>query len=330
MSRIICLILSAFFTTVIFSQKVKPAGPQKSPVKKPVVAKPVAAKPVVSNPLFKDLRDSVSYTAGIHVVNKYRSENIYNFNSTVVAMSVSDIQSNKPQPISLNDADKIILAYRDTLNKNPARTYKPGKPGSVLNNIRDSASYVAGIYIVNFFRKFDIVNFNPAIISRAIDDLQNKKQPLLTDSLANMVAMRYQFKLQEVQNKSTIDAGNKFLAENKKRPTVQVTKSGLQYEVVTMGTGKKPALTDKVSCNYIGAYIDGTEFNNSYKMGGPISFDVNGVIKGWTEALQMMPVGSKWKLYVPYHLAYGPGQYQAIPGGSALIFEIDLLGIVEK
>ena len=145
-----------------------------------------------------------------------------------------------------------------------------------------------------------------------------------------MVAMRYQLKLQEIKNKPTIDAGKKFLAENKKRPGVKVTPSGLQYEIVTVGTGKRPTKNDKVSCNYTGAFIDGTEFNNSYKMGGPISFDVNGVIKGWTEALQMMPVGSKWKLYIPYNLAYGPGQYQAIPGGSALVFEIDLLEIVNK
>ena len=136
--------------------------------------------------------------------------------------------------------------------------------------------------------------------------------------------------LQEIKNKTNIDAGKKFLAENKKKPNVKVTPSGLQYEVITMGQGKKPTRKDKVSCNYTGSFIDGTEFNNSYTMGGPVTFSVSGVIKGWTEALQMMPVGSKWKLYVPYTLAYGPGQYQTIPGGSALVFEIDLLSIVDK
>jgi FKBP-type peptidyl-prolyl cis-trans isomerase FklB len=202
--------------------------------------------------------------------------------------------------------------------------------GVVLNDTRDSASYAVGIYLISFFREFDITNFNPVIISTAINDLQSQKKPLMNDSLANMVAMRYQSKLQEVKNKPTIDAGKKFLAENKKRPGVKVTPSGLQYEIITVGTGKKPTKKDKVSCNYTGAFIDGTLFNNSYEMGGPISFDVTGVIKGWTEALQMMPVGSKWKLYVPYNLAYGPGQYQTIPGGSALVFEIDLLEIVNK
>lgn len=320
MLRIFCLNLFIFFTTVIFSQNTKPTSAQKSPVQKSTVPKPV----------LKDLRDSASYTAGIHVVNKYRAENVYNFNSMVVARCVNDIQSNKPPLIGINDADKIILAYQDTLKAQTTMTKKPVKPGTTLNDIRDSASYVAGIYIVNFFRKFDITDFNSAIISRAIDDLQNKRKPLLNDSLANIAAMRYQAQLLEVKNKSTIDAGKKFLAENKKRPTVKVTKSGLQYEIITQGTGKIPTKKDTVSCNYTGSFIDGTEFNNSYKMGGPISFAVTGVIKGWTEALQMMPVGSKWKLFVPYHLAYGPGQYQAIPGGSALVFEIELLGVTNK
>ena len=320
MSRILCLISFTFFTTVIFSQNTKTVSSKKTPVQKPVTPKSI----------FKDLRDSASYTAGIHVVNKYRSENIYNFNSKVVARCVNDIQSNKQPLIEINDADKIILAYQDKLKANSAITHKPAQPGIVLNDIRDSASYVAGIYIVNFFRKFDITNFNSAIISRAIDDLQNKKQPLLNDSLANIAAMRYQLQLLEVKNKSTIDAGKKFLAENKKRPGVKVTKSGLQYEILRQGTGKKPTLKDTVSCNYTGSFIDGIEFNNSYTMGGPISFAVTGVIKGWTEALQIMPVGSKWKLFVPYTLAYGPGQHQTIPGGSALIFEIELLDVVNK
>jgi FKBP-type peptidyl-prolyl cis-trans isomerase len=320
MLRIFCLTLFIFFTTAVFSQNTKTASAQKSPVQKSAVPKPV----------LKDLRDSASYTAGIHVVNKYRAENIYNFNSAVVARCVTDIQSNKPPLIGINDADKIILAYQDTLKAKSTTTRKPAKPGTALNDIRDSASYIAGIYIVNFFRKFDITDFNSAVISRAIDDLQNKRKPLLNDSLANMAAMRYQLQLMEVKNKSTIEAGKKFLAENKKRPTVKVTKSGLQYEIITQGTGKIPTTKDTVSCNYTGSFIDGTEFNNSYKMGGPISFAVSGVIKGWTEALQMMPIGSKWKLFIPYTLGYGPGQYQAIPGGSALVFEIELLGIVNK
>ncbi|HEX6172304.1 MAG TPA: FKBP-type peptidyl-prolyl cis-trans isomerase [Chitinophagaceae bacterium] len=321
MPRIIFSIVFIFISTSIFSQ-----SPKTVPVKsqKPPIAKPAAPK------ILKDLRDSASYTAGIHIVNKYRSQNIYNFNGAVVAKACNDLQSNKPQLISNSDADNAVMTYQSQLMADPKKTVKPPVTGVVLNDMRDSASYAAGIYLINFFREFDITNFNPAIITTAINDLQSQKKPLMNDSLANMVAMRYQLKLQEIKNKPTIDAGKKFLAENKKRPGVKVTPSGLQYEIVTVGTGKRPTKNDKVSCNYTGAFIDGTEFNNSYKMGGPISFDVNGVIKGWTEALQMMPVGSKWKLYIPYNLAYGPGQYQTIPGGSALVFEIDLLEIVNK
>jgi len=321
MLRIVCSLVFIFISNTIFSQNTKKVtvNSQKSPAPKPVAPK-----------ILKDLRDSASYTAGIHIVNKYRSQNIYNFNSTVVGKCVNDLQSGKPQLISNSDADNAVLAYQKKLMTNPNTTVTPTATSIVLNDTRDSASYAAGIYLVSFFSEFDIVNFNPDIITRAINDMQTQKKPLLNDSLANMVAMRYQYKLQEVKNKSTIDAGKKFLAENKKRPGVKVTPSGLQYEIITEGTGTKPTKKDKVSCNYTGAYIDGTEFNNSYKMGGPISFAVTGVIKGWTEALQMMPVGSKWKLYVPYTLGYGPGQYQAIPGGSTLVFEIDLLAIENK
>jgi len=321
MLRIICLITFICFSLTIFSQKPKTVTVS---TQKPAAPKPVTPK------LLKDLRDSASYTAGIHIVNKYRSQNIYNFNGAVVAKACNDLQSNKPQLISNSDADSAVMAYRSQLMADPKKSVKPPVTGVVLNDTRDSASYAVGIYLISFFREFDITNFNPVIISTAINDLQSQKKPLMNDSLANMVAMRYQSKLQEVKNKPTIDAGKKFLAENKKRPGVKVTSSGLQYEIITVGTGKKPTKKDKVSCNYTGAFIDGTLFNNSYEMGGPISFDVTGVIKGWTEALQMMPVGSKWKLYVPYNLAYGPGQYQTIPGGSALVFEIDLLEIVNK
>jgi FKBP-type peptidyl-prolyl cis-trans isomerase FklB len=321
MPRIIFLIVLIFISLTIFSQNTKPV---KAGSQKPAAAKPVTPK------ILKDLRDSASYTAGIHIVNKYRSQNIYNFNSAVVAKACNDLQSNRPQLISNSDADNAVLAYQSQLMADPKKTVKPAATSIVLNDMRDSASYAAGIYLINFFREFDIINFNPAIITRAINDMQSQKKPLMNDSLANMAAMRYQSKLQEIKNKPTIEAGKKYLAENKKRPGVKVTKSGLQYEIITVGTGKKPTIKDKVSCNYTGAFIDGTEFNNSYQMGGPISFDVNGVIKGWTEALQMMPVGSKWKLYIPYNLAYGPGQYQTIPGGSALVFEIDLLEIVNR
>lgn len=127
------------------------------------------------------------------------------------------------------------------------------------------------------------------------------------------------------------EAGAKFLEENKKRPGVITLPSGLQYEIITKGTGPIPKATDTVKANYIGMLIDGKEFDNSYKRGEPITIPVTGVIRGWIEALEMMPVGSKWKLFIPSDLGYGDrGAGGVIPGGAALIFEMELLEIVNK
>jgi len=124
------------------------------------------------------------------------------------------------------------------------------------------------------------------------------------------------------------EAGEKFLQENAKKPGVKSTASGLQYKVVVEGTGKKPSASDTVEVHYRGTTIDGKEFDSSYKRGQSISFPLNRVIAGWTEGLQLMPVGSKYELYIPYQLAYGErGAGGAIPPFAALIFEVELLGI---
>lgn len=124
-------------------------------------------------------------------------------------------------------------------------------------------------------------------------------------------------------------AGEAFLAKNAERAEVHVTDSGLQYEIVSAGDGAMPTATSKVRTHYAGTLIDGTEFDSSYKRGQPAEFPVNGVIAGWTEALQLMPVGSKWRLYIPYQLAYGAnGAGGAIGPYQALVFDIELLEIV--
>ncbi|MDQ3846406.1 MAG: FKBP-type peptidyl-prolyl cis-trans isomerase, partial [Bacteroidota bacterium] len=134
----------------------------------------------------------------------------------------------------------------------------------------------------------------------------------------------------EAKSKPNIEAGKQFLETNKTKAGVQTTPSGLQYEVVVQGSGAKPTINDTVVCHYAGRLIDGTEFDNSYKRGEPATFPVSGVIKGWTEALQLMPVGSKYKLYIPYNLAYGTNEAGPIPPGSLLIFDVELLKINGK
>lgn len=313
----IALLLLSMFC---FSQGTKPKTAAKAPVKPATPPKPV----------LKDLRDSASYTAGIFVVNRYREQGIRNFNSSLVSRAVNDLQTGKKPLLTMEEAEKAITAYQQQLQSNKKPVVKPAKAGVILKDTRDSASYAAGLFLHNFFTSIEITNLNSAVVGKGCNDLQTAKPRLLNDDQANNAVIAYQNKIQLEKNKPNIEAGEKFLSENKKREGVITTPSGLQYEILTAGTGPIPQKEDVVSCNYRGTYIDGTEFDNSNRAGKPVSFSVTRVITGWTEALMMMPVGSKWKLYVPYKLGYGPGKYQSIPGGSTLIFEVELVGINPK
>jgi FKBP-type peptidyl-prolyl cis-trans isomerase len=203
---------------------------------------------------------------------------------------------------------------------------KAAPSASALKNLNDSVSYAIGMSVANFYSQQGIKDLNTAIVSKAINDVFSKKKMMLTEDQANMCVMQF---LNPNLFKN-VEAGEKFLAENKTRPGVKTTASGLQYEVIKEGSGRKPLATDTVEVNYAGTLIDGTEFDNSYKRGAPISFPLNGVIRGWTEALQLMTEGSKYKLYIPYQLAYGMNDQGPIPGGSVLIFEVELLDVKGK
>ena len=214
------------------------------------------------------------------------------------------------------------------VTKPAAKTVAAPKP--VLKNLLDSASYAIGIYTVNSFKQYGITKINSAMVAKAIEDMLGNKKKLLDDNAANASIGKYIGQLQAEKAKPNIKSGETFLANNKKRPEVKTTASGLQYEVITAGTGPVPKIADSVTCHYRGMFVNGTVFEDSYKTGKPVAFAVSGVITGWTEALVMMPVGSKWKLYIPYQRGYGLNDYMSIPGGSALIFELELLGIKAK
>jgi FKBP-type peptidyl-prolyl cis-trans isomerase len=192
----------------------------------------------------------------------------------------------------------------------------------VLKTANDSISYAIGLMVANFYRQQGIKNLNTAMVSKACSDIYSSKKPLLTENEANMALMRYM----NPALSNNIEAGEKFLAKNKGKAGVKLSPSGLQYEVITEGTGPRPAVTDTVTVNYVGSLLNGTVFDKN----DGISFSVGGVIPGWTEALQLMPVGSKYKLYIPYQLAYGMNDNGPIPGGSLLVFEVNLLGIKGK
>lgn len=199
-----------------------------------------------------------------------------------------------------------------------------------LKTLSDSASYAVGLSVANFYKQQGISKLNSAIVARAINDVALNKKTAITDAAANECLMRYSNNAQQAKSKPNITAGETFLAANKTKTGVKTTASGLQYEVLKQGAGPTPAATDTVVCNYRGTLIDGTEFDNSYKRGEPISFPVGGVIRGWTEALQLMPAGSKYKLYIPQDLAYGTNDVGSIPAGSVLIFEVELLEVKGK
>src|ERR1700682_3168945 len=206
-----------------------------------------------------------------------------------------------------------------------------------LKTQKEKASYAMGMNFGTGLRKQSI-DLDPAILARGLKDSFSNGKTLLTEDEARTVLTQLQNDLRKKQQELAQQVGdaNKregmaFLAANKTKDGVVTLPSGLQYKVLQEGTGPKPAPTDTVVCNYRGALLNNTEFDSSYKRGQPATFPVNGVIKGWTEALQLMPVGSKWQLFVPAELAYGErGAGGQIGPDATLMFEVELLSIQGK
>ncbi|MFZ9387118.1 MAG: FKBP-type peptidyl-prolyl cis-trans isomerase [Chitinophagaceae bacterium] len=210
----------------------------------------------------------------------------------------------------------------------PGKTpVKPAQP--VLKNITDSASYAIGMSVANFYKQQGIKNINSSLVNRAINDVMSGKKTLFDENTANTCMNDYMSRIQSEKSKPRMDSGTVFLAQNGKKPGVKTTATGLQYEVLTEGSGEKPTAKDSVTCHYRGTLLNGTVFDNSYDRGQPITFALNGVIPGWTEGLQLMTPGSKYKFYIPYNLAYGAFDYGPIPGGSTLVFEVELLSVTK-
>jgi len=214
---------------------------------------------------------------------------------------------------------------------------KPAVP-LTLKTQKDKASYAIGVNIGKSMKK-DSVDIDTAILLRGLKDGMSGAKPLLTDDEARAVMTTLQADLRKKQEakmqiagQANKEQGEAFLAENKTKDGVVTLPSGLQYKVLKEGTGPKPAAKDTVVCNYKGTLIDNTEFDSSYKRGQPATFPVSGVIKGWTEALQLMPAGSKWQLFIPSDLAYGArgGPGGGIGPNATLVFEVELMSIQPK
>jgi len=261
--------------------------------------------------------------------------------------------SSNPLLLATFLAGSIVMSYGQASTTAPASTPAAKKPATAgaakttgaktaaaapaLSTKKDKISYAIGADLGNKLKQSQI-DVDPAALNRGMKDVLTGGKPAMSDDEIRATLMDLTKELQEKQtaaNKEKTDKnkkeGSDFLAANKSKEGVVTTASGLQYKILKSGDGPKPTAGDTVVCNYKGTLIDGKEFDSSYKRGQPATFPVGGVIKGWTEALQLMPVGSKWQLFIPSDLAYGDRQAGPdITPGSTLIFEVELMSIQPK
>ncbi len=209
----------------------------------------------------------------------------------------------------------------------PKVTPKPAEP--VLKTALDSFSYAVGMSIVLQYKEFGVKALNTTVVSKAVNDVLKNKELAFSADQANYVLNNYINLLMAEQAAENKKLGNVFLEANKLKQGIITLPSGLQYQVIRQGTGVAPKITDTVTVHYTGTLINGTVFDSSVERGMPAQFTVGGVVSGWTEALQLMPAGSRWRLFIPAELAYNnyspPGSN--IPPGSTLVFDLELLSV---
>ena len=283
----------------------------------------------------KDLKtelDSVSYAIGIDISESFLKQNINQLSGTLIKKGYNAYNAN---PTS-RDLMSYMVFFRSFMMKHQANLRDTTLEANYEDVYMDSLSYALGINLAQNYQQMEIEGLEIGLISQAFDELNAGNSKMTEEETLNVLEAFGQ-KQQAIQAEKSkekyadvLKSGQDFLAENVKRPEVTTLPSGLQYEVIKEGKGAIPTIMDKVSTHYHGTFVDGTVLDSSIERGNPIEFGVGGVIKGWTEALKLMPVGSKWKLYIPYDLAYGErGSGAKIPPYSTLIFDIELLGIVK-
>jgi FKBP-type peptidyl-prolyl cis-trans isomerase len=263
--------------------------------------------------------------------------------SGLVAGSITlcSAQTATTPPAGQTPPKKATTANKTATSAKPA-TAKPAAPKAAtgpvtLTTDKDKTSYAIGLDLGNKL-KSQSIDVDTSILLRGMNDGISGSKPAMTDeemrasltALSTQIRARQTAMLKQMAEKNKSE-GDAFLAQNKTKEGVVALPSGLQYKILKAGEGPKPTASDSVVCNYKGTLIDGKEFDSSYKRGQPATFPVGGVIKGWTEALQLMPVGSKWQLFIPSDLGYGErGAGADIQPDSTLIFEVELLSIQAK
>jgi FKBP-type peptidyl-prolyl cis-trans isomerase FklB len=257
-----------------------------------------------------------------------------------IALAQQSSAPASPQaPASTTTAPKTQKPATGATKTGTTTTAKKATTAPVeLKTQKDKASYAIGVNIGRSMKK-DNVDIDPGVLARGIKDAFAGSKLLLTDEDAQAAlatlkndVQKHQQEQHQVAVEKNKQEGDSFLVANKAKPGVVALPSGLQYRIIQPGSGPKPTASDTVVCNYKGTLVDGTEFDSSYKRGQPATFPVGQVIKGWTEALQLMPVGSKWELVIPPSLAYGERGTQGGPIGpnETLVFEVELVSIQAK
>ncbi len=226
---------------------------------------------------------------------------------------------------------KPVTSTAKTATKTP-KTNLPKAP--LFKNNLDSACYALGLNVASSFKSGGLTTINYEAFNKGLKDAMQSNDPSLTQEQAQQVIAKlfesFSKERAEITKKKylpTVEAGNEFLAKNKLKDGVKTTSSGLQYEIITEGNGAMPKATDKVTVNYKGNLLNGEEFDSSYKRGEPTTFGLNEVITGWTEGVQLMKEGAKYRFFIPYQLAYGEREAGVITPFSTLIFEIELIKI---
>lgn len=253
---------------------------------------------------------------------------------SLAALSTS-AQTNKKVPAKFNPINAKSTSVKPGIKK-PITTLKP-----VFKTNLDSASYALGVNVASSFKSGGLKTINFELLNKGMRDAFANANPSLTPQQCQEAIQtlfesfskereemaRKNEEMEKQKYMPTIKEGEAFLAQNKVKSGIKTTASGLQYEVITQGNGAKPLATDRVTVNYRGTLLNGTEFDSSYKRGEPITFGLNQVISGWTEGVQLMQEGSKYRFFIPYNLAYGGRSAGEIPPFSTLIFEVELIKV---
>ena len=280
---------------------------------------------LVAQGILSTLADSAAYAMGMDYVENLNSAGILGINTNSFTQAIKDALSKKDIGLNTREATAKIRSFVQKL-----RSPDVSEEEKYIND--PDLAYAFGFDYAQNLTKSGLTNFNThAFVDALHKSLEESDKILLEASTVPKIINSYLMGIKTKQGEINKTKGLDFLAKNKERQEVTVIESGLQYEILTEGTGEKPSKEDIVKVHYHGTLIDGTVFDSSVERGQPASFPVQAVIQGWIEVLQLMPVGSKWKVFIPSDLAYGErGAGGKIGAHTTLIFEIELLEIEEK